>query len=102
MSQLTLFVSRNVKYHVALPQSSITEAKVHLVRTYLDTVGRTVLTIKTRNMVDDYRDRELVVTYDYPLLASLRKPVVIFSSTLGALSLLWMVMKIDLRFSSKN
>ncbi len=71
-------------------------------KTYLDTVGRTVLTIKARNLVDDFRDRELIVSYSYPLSASLRKPFIIFSSTVGVFVAAWLIGGVEMKFASKK
>ena len=68
-------------------------------RTYLDTIGRTVLTIKARNLPDEFRDRELIVTYDYTLMDSLRKPLVIFSSSLAVFFGVWLLSKVEVKFS---
>ena len=92
---------RNVKYQTTIPTSSLTEAKVEIHKTFLDTVGRTTLVIKARNLVDDFRDRELIVTYDYSLLASLRKPLIIFTSMLGVFVAAWVIGGGELKFSKK-
>lgn len=91
-----------MKYYTSIPTSSITEAGVEMHRTYLDTIGRTALVIKARNLVDDFRDRELIVTYDYPLLASLRKPLVVFGSALVVFVGAWVVGNVELKFDSKK
>ncbi|KAK9413038.1 putative Dolichyl-diphosphooligosaccharide--protein glycosyltransferase subunit 1 [Seiridium unicorne] len=93
--------AENVKYYTSIPDSSIMESTVDLQRTYLDTVGRTVLTIKARNIPDDFRDRELYVSYDYSFIASLRKPLVIFGSVMSVFVGTWLLSKIELKFSSK-
>ena len=61
----------------------------------MDTKGRTMLTLKALNIVDDVRDRELIVTYDYPLSAALRKPIVIFSATLSLFLAAWAIGSVD-------
>ncbi|CAJ2501219.1 Uu.00g040720.m01.CDS01 [Anthostomella pinea] len=86
----------NVKFYTTAPESSITGHSVDLERTYLDTVGRTVLTIKARNLVDDFRDRELIVSYDYSTMAGLRKPLIIFSSMISIFVGIWAISKVDL------
>jgi oligosaccharyltransferase complex subunit alpha (ribophorin I) len=55
--------------------------------------------IKARNLVDDFRDRELVVSYDYPLLISLRKPIIIFGSALAVFVSAWILGNVELKFS---
>jgi oligosaccharyltransferase complex subunit alpha (ribophorin I) len=92
---------RNVKFYTSIPESSITETTVDHQRTYLDTVGRTVLTIKGRNLPDELRDRELYVSYDYSLIAGLRKPFVIFTSMMGVFVGAWLLSKVEVKFSTK-
>ncbi|KAK5624720.1 hypothetical protein RRF57_000436 [Xylaria bambusicola] len=87
--------AENIEFHTSVPGSSITEHSVDIVRTYLDTVGRTVLTIKARNLVDELRDRELIVSYEYSTVAALRKPFVIFSSTMAVFVGTWLLSKLD-------
>ncbi|KAI1190996.1 oligosaccharyltransferase alpha subunit [Nemania serpens] len=93
--------AENVKFYTTAPESSITHHSVDIVRTYLDTVGRTVLTIKARNLVDELRDRELVVSYEYSTAAALRKPFVIFTSTMTVFVGIWLLSKLDMSFSTK-
>lgn len=94
-------IKSNVKFFTKIPGSSITSTVVDLQKTYLDTVGRTVLTIKARNLVDDFRGRELIVSYEYSFLDSLRKPLVIFASTLSVFVGIWAISQIDVKFSTK-
>ncbi|KAK6954013.1 hypothetical protein Daesc_003975 [Daldinia eschscholtzii] len=93
--------AENVRFYTTIPESSITDYSVDLQKTYLDTIGRTVLTIKARNLVDDFRDRDLIVSYDYSLIASLRKPFVIFSSMLTVFVGIWALSKVDVSLSTK-
>ncbi|KAI1761876.1 Ribophorin I [Hypoxylon sp. FL1150] len=93
--------AENVRFYTTIPESSITDHTVDLQQTYLDTIGRTVLTIKARNLVDDFRDRELIVSYDYSLVASLRKPLIVFSSMVTVFIGMWAISKVDVRFSTK-
>ncbi|KAI1194210.1 Ribophorin I [Nemania serpens] len=93
--------AENLKFYTTAPESSVTQHSVDIVRTYLDTVGRTVLTIKARNLVDELRDRELVVSYEYSTAAALRKPLVIFTSTMTVFVGIWLLSKLDVSFSTK-
>lgn len=72
---------RNVQHSVNL---ALTSTSLTLHKTFMDTVGRTTLTLIARNVVDDVRDRELIVTYDYPFVAKFRKPLSI-TALVGAL-----------------
>lgn len=66
-----------------------------------------MLTLKALNVVDDLRDRGLIVTYDYPLLAGLRKPLVISVSFLSLFVAAWAIGSLDVgitgsRFAKKS
>ncbi|KAI1436776.1 oligosaccharyltransferase alpha subunit [Xylaria sp. CBS 124048] len=93
--------AEDVKFYTTAPGSSIIEHSVSNIRTYLDTVGRTVLTIKAQNLVDELRDRELIVSYEYSTMAALRKPIVIFTSTMAVFVGMWLLSKLDVSFSTK-
>ena len=54
-----------------------------------------MLTLSAINIVDDFRGRELIVTYDYPLLAGLRKPLVIFGGALALFIAAWGIGSLD-------
>ena len=97
-----LTLSRNVKFHTSVPTQSITAADVEIHRTFLDTLGRTALVINARNLVDDLRDRELVITYDYPLTATLRKPLIVFASAITVFVSAWAVGKLELKFDARK
>ena len=90
---------RNVEYFTSVPIVSATHG---LHRTFMDTKGRTLLTIKALNIVDDLRDRELIVTYDYPLSAALRKPIVIFAATLSVFFAAWAIGSVDVGIKGKK
>nr|RBQ94922.1 hypothetical protein FVER53263_00956 [Fusarium verticillioides] len=81
--------AENVKFHTNIPESSIVSTSVDLTRTYLDTVGRTAVSIKARNLVDEFRDRQLIISYDAPLSSALRKPLVIFASAMVVFVTTW-------------
>lgn len=68
----------------------------------MDTKGRTALTLTAYNIVDDLRDRELIVTYDYPLSATLRKPIVIFTAVLSLFVAAWAVGTVDVGIKGKK
>jgi len=68
----------------------------------MDTIGRTTLTLNAINVVDDLRDRELIVTYDYPLFAGLRKPLIIFSGVLSLFIAAWGIGSLDVGIKGKR
>jgi len=47
------------------------------------------------NVIDEMRDREVVVTYDYPFMAGFRKPLAIFASTLAIFGVAWIFSRMD-------
>jgi oligosaccharyltransferase complex subunit alpha (ribophorin I) len=64
-------------------------------KTFMDTTGRTMLTLTARNIVDESRGKEIIVTYDYPLLAGLRKPLAIFGSVASLFFAAWAIGSIN-------
>lgn len=60
------------------------------------------MTIKARNLVDEFRDRELLISYETPFLATLRKPLVIFASALGVYVTTWAIGKVEVGFSPRK
>jgi oligosaccharyltransferase complex subunit alpha (ribophorin I) len=68
----------------------------------MDTTGRTALTLTAINIVDDFRDRELVVTYDYPFMAGMRKPIVIFTAFVGVFCAAWAIGSLDVGIHGKK
>lgn len=95
-------MSSNVKFYTNIPQSAITSTSIGVFQTYLDTLGRTSVTIKAQNLVDEFRDRELIILYDAPLSAALRKPIVVFSSMLSLFVLTWAIGKVQVGFKAKK
>ena len=93
---------RNVKYYTTVPHSSINSADVEIHKTFLDTIGRTALVIKARNLVDDFRGRELIVSYDVPFLLSIRKPLVVFGSMLATFVAAYIIGGVELKFSGTS
>lgn len=91
-------MSRNVQYYTTIPPSAVTSSDVEIHKTFLDTVGRTVLVIKARNLVDDLRGRELVVSYDVPFLSSIRKPLVVFGSMVATFIAAYVIGGVELKF----
>ena len=68
----------------------------------MDTVGRTALNIRSRNLVDDVRDREIVLTYEYNTLAGLRKPLVIFGSVVSLFVAVYALGSLNTSISAKR
>lgn len=94
-----LFPNRNVQFSTLVPTASST---ITLHKTFMDTIGRTTLTLHSHNLIDDLRDRELIVTYTYPFLAGFRKPIVIFCSTLSLFVTVWALGTLNVSIKGKK
>ncbi|KAF2746997.1 Ribophorin I [Sporormia fimetaria CBS 119925] len=89
----------NVRYSTSIP---LIESSTSMHRTFMDTLGRTSLTLTAINVVDDFRDRGLIVTYDYPWTASFRKPIVITVGMLAIFAATWLIGSIDTSIGKKK
>ncbi|KAI9761669.1 MAG: hypothetical protein M4579_000903 [Chaenotheca gracillima] len=83
----------NVKYEVPV---SLISANISTHRTFMDTVGRTTLELTALNVVDDMREKQLLVTYDASLSAMLRKPLTIFAGFLTVFATAWALGRLDI------
>ena len=54
------------------------------------------------NVVDEFRDRELIVSYDYPFSARFRKPLTIFGGVLVIFAVGWVVGNLDIGIGKKQ
>jgi len=61
----------------------------------MDTLGRTMLTLTAMNVVDELRDKDLIITYDYPLTAAFRKPITIFAGVVAVFATAWGIGMLD-------
>ena len=77
-------------------------AEESLHKTFMDTLGRTELKLTANNVVDEARDVTVLVTYAYPWLAGLRKPLAIFGSLAGVFALAWVVRSVDTSIGRKR
>ncbi|KAL5114398.1 dolichyl-diphosphooligosaccharide--protein glycosyltransferase subunit 1 [Pleosporales sp. CAS-2024a] len=82
----------NVQFETTVP---LVANSTGLHKTFMDTLGRTTLTLTAMNLVDDFRDRDLIVTYDYPWTAGYRKPVVITLGMFALFAATWALGSID-------
>ncbi|KAH8737260.1 Ribophorin I [Ilyonectria robusta] len=94
--------AENVKFFTTVPESSIASTSVGVSKTYLDTVGRTSVSITARNLVDEFRDRDLIISYDAPLMSVLRKPLVIFASIMSLYAATWIIGKVQVGFQPRK
>ncbi|KAK4918864.1 dolichyl-diphosphooligosaccharide--protein glycosyltransferase subunit 1 [Elasticomyces elasticus] len=63
------------------------EQTVH--KTFMDTLGRQKLTLRARNVVDELRDVNVLISYEYSLLSALRKPISIILGTMSVFVVAW-------------
>ncbi|KAJ9223098.1 hypothetical protein DTO169C6_4572 [Paecilomyces variotii] len=98
----------NVRYEIVegtssngLPGSSQISSSITKHITYMDTLGRTALTLTVNNLSDEARDSQLLVIYEYPFLASLRKPLTIFSGFITIFFTVWLIGKIDVSIKKR-
>ncbi|KAE8838249.1 hypothetical protein P3342_001164 [Pyrenophora teres f. teres] len=91
--------AKNVKFSTTVPIVS-NETTLH--KTFMDTVGRTTLTLTAINLVDEFRDRDLIVTYDYPWTAGYRKPIVITLGIFTVFAATWGLGSIDMSIGKKK
>ena len=89
---LTPITLRNVKFESPVPLVS-NETSLH--RTFMDTVGRTTLKLTAMNLVDEVREKDLVVTYEYPFAAAFRKPITIFVGVFAVFAAAWGIGRLD-------
>lgn len=71
-------------------------------RTFMDTLGRTTLTLTALNLVDEQRDKELLVTYDYASSAAYRKPLTVVAGFVVLFAVSWVVGNLDVRIGEKE
>lgn len=85
--------------HTGIPESSITNFSVETHKTYLDTLGRTAVQIEARNLVDEFRDRDLIISYETSSMDTLRKPFIVFASMMTVYVAAWAIGKVEVGFS---
>lgn len=68
----------------------------------MDTVGRTTVELSALNVVDEARDQDVIVTYDYSFADSLRKPFTIFAGVFLVFVGAWGVGQLDVSIKKPN
>lgn len=71
-------------------------------KTFMDTLGRTTLTLSTSNVVDELRDIELLVSYEYTLGSAMRKPINIVVGISSVFVLAWLLSLLDTSIGRKQ
>lgn len=100
-----------------LPGRQQIQSELSRYRTYMDTLGRTVLTLTVENLSDEARNSQLVVsslgdmlmpalmmqiTYDYSFRDALRKPLTITAGVLSIFAAAWAIGSIDVSIKKRN
>ncbi|KAJ5179919.1 hypothetical protein N7492_003129 [Penicillium capsulatum] len=100
--------ARNVKFQTVegsasngLPGQNQIHASLSSLKTYMDTLGRTTLTLEVDSLTDEARDAQLVVTYDHTFADALRKPLTIFGGLLSVFAAAWLVGKLDVSIKKR-
>ena len=68
----------------------------------MDTLGRPTLSLTAINLVDEARDTELIITYDYPWDSAYRKPVTITVAMFVVFVMAWLVGNLDTSIGKKD
>ncbi|KAJ5670150.1 uncharacterized protein N7477_005513 [Penicillium maclennaniae] len=100
--------AHNVRYELVegshsngLPSANQIRATLSSFKTYMDTLGRTTLTLEVDSLTDEARDAQLVVTYDHTLMDALRKPLTIFAGLVTFFFATWVVGNIDVSIKKR-
>ncbi|TLD35392.1 Ribophorin I [Venturia nashicola] len=91
--------AKNIKFTTSVPIIS-DEIKLH--KTFMDTVGRSSLILTALNVVDEWKDRDVIVTYDYPWTAGYRKPITITAALGSIFVAIWVLGNIDTRIDGRK
>ncbi|KAF9882684.1 dolichyl-diphosphooligosaccharide--protein glycosyltransferase subunit 1 [Aspergillus nanangensis] len=100
--------ARNVRYEVVdkatsngLPNTDNIKASVTPHKTFMDTLGRTALTLTVENLSDEARDAQILVSYEYSLWDSMRKPVTITAGLLTVFVAAWAIGNVDVAIKKR-
>ncbi|KAF7717630.1 Uncharacterized protein PECH_002994 [Penicillium ucsense] len=100
--------AHNVRYEIlegttsnGLPGQNQINATFSSLKTYMDTLGRTTLTLEVDNVTDEARDSQLIVTYEHTLMDALRKPLTIFGGLLAVFVGIWSVGNLDVSIKKR-
>ncbi|CAG8089203.1 unnamed protein product [Penicillium salamii] len=100
--------SHNVRFETlegansnGLPGANHISASLSSLQTYMDTLGRTTLTLEVDSLTDEARDATIVVTYDHTMFDALRKPFTLFAGMVTVFVAAWGVGKIDISIKKR-
>lgn len=69
--------AENVRVHSQVPTIAVRHG-VH--KTFMDTIGRTVVMLEAENLVDERARQDMFIEYDYRTTAAYRKPFVVIAA----------------------
>ncbi|CAL5874951.1 uncharacterized protein PFLUO_LOCUS9254 [Penicillium psychrofluorescens] len=84
-----------------LPGANHITSHLSSLKTYMDTLGRTTLTLEVDSLTDEARNSQLVITYEHSLVDSLRKPATMFAGVLSVFVAAWLIGKIDISIKKR-
>ncbi|EME42247.1 hypothetical protein DOTSEDRAFT_73166 [Dothistroma septosporum NZE10] len=91
--------AKNVNFETAVP---IVSSRIGTYRTFMDTVGRTTVELTAINVVDEFRDRDLIITYQYPFAARFTKPITITIGFFAVFVVAYIVGNLDVSIGKKK
>jgi len=89
----------NIQFTTTMP---LTGSSISTHKTFMDTQGRTMLTLTAINVIDELRDKELLISYDYPFMAGLRKPIAVFLLAVALFVGGWALSTVDVDIAGKR
>ena len=89
----------NVLYQSPIP---VVASEISSHKTFMDTLGRTTLKLTGMNVVDEAREKYLIVTYDYPFTAAYRKPLTIFVGIMAVFATAWGIGRLDVSIAKPS
>ncbi|CBY01811.1 hypothetical protein IAQ61_006405 [Plenodomus lingam] len=89
----------NVHFSTSVP---LVANQTTLHKTFMDTLGRTTLSLTAINLVDEWREKELLVSYEYGWAAGFRKPIVISVGVFALFVATWVLGSIDTSIGRKK
>ncbi|KAL4806458.1 Ribophorin I [Aspergillus unguis] len=100
--------AKNVRYETiegsfsnGLPGADQIHASLSTHKTFMDTLGRTTLTLTVDSLTDEARDSQLVVTYDYSFWDGMRKPITITLGLFSVFAAAWAIGNIDVSIKKR-
>ncbi|KAL6235369.1 hypothetical protein BDW75DRAFT_240190 [Aspergillus navahoensis] len=100
--------ARNVRYETlegttsnGLPNKSQIKSSLSTHKTFMDTLGRSALTLTVERLTDEARDSQLVVTYDCSFWDGMRKPITITIGLLSVFAAAWAITNIDVSIKKR-